>query len=369
MDDQSASSMVANSMKMDSVDRFAVLASIGDECIKEVEIQVLLKGKATPVCYVWFEPSSEMTIAEGIMKTMYVNKMVKAGCTVKVLMADLFARNKKIAYNLDRARAIGCYNIELWKALGMDLGKVGFMWLSDELNHHPADYWLLALDVSRKNDVDQLSRCRKNMDMEPHELEMFPVAEIFYPCIQVAALLSQKLQVDMWLLSIDDRDVGKLAKLYAKRANRENNLTILFHNMLPGLIGYPELHDKGGLAQNILMEDEVDTLSFKMRRVFCPLNVASVNPCLEYIRYVILPWFGTFEVVLKEGDGGSKTFSSMEELIFSYENGVIDSANVKLAFGRALNKILQPVRDHFSSNNEARALIITAEVQDKRETI
>ncbi|KXG30815.2 hypothetical protein SORBI_3004G240600 [Sorghum bicolor] len=346
-------------MKMDSVDRFAVLASIGDECIKEVEIQVLLKGKATPVCYVWFEPSSEMTIAEGIMKTMYVNKMVKAGCTVKVLMADLFARNKKIAYNLDRARAIGCYNIELWKALGMDLGKVGFMWLSDELNHHPADYWLLALDVSRKNDVDQLSRCRKNMDMEPHELEIFPVAEIFYPCIQVAALLSQK--VDMWLLSIDDRDVGKLAKLYAKRANRENNLTILFHNMLPGLIGYPELHDKGGLAQNILMEDEVDTLSFKMRRVFCPLNVASVNPCLEYIRYVILPWFGTFEVVLKEGDGGSKTFSSMEELIFSYENGVIDSANVKLAFGRALNKILQPVHDHFSSNNEARALIITAE--------
>jgi hypothetical protein len=36
----------------------------------------------------------------------------------------------------------------------------------------------------------------------------------------------------MWLLSIDDRDVGKLAKLYAKRANRENNLTILFHSIL-----------------------------------------------------------------------------------------------------------------------------------------
>jgi hypothetical protein len=58
-------------MKMDSVDRFAVLASIGDECIKEVEIQVLLKGKATPVCYVWFEPSSEMTIAE-VCKIVYV---------------------------------------------------------------------------------------------------------------------------------------------------------------------------------------------------------------------------------------------------------------------------------------------------------
>jgi hypothetical protein len=41
----------------------------------------------------------------------------------------------------------------------------------------------------------------------------------------------------------------------------------------------------------------------------------------------------------------------MEELIFSYENGVIDSANVKLAFGRALNKILQVnfLKDYFVS--------------------
>lgn len=31
----------------------------------------------------------------------------------------------------------------------------------------------------------------------------------------------------------------------------------------------------------------------------------------------------------------------MEELILGYESGVVDSANVKLAFEMALNKILQ----------------------------
>ncbi|KAK3162279.1 hypothetical protein QOZ80_1BG0087690 [Eleusine coracana subsp. coracana] len=104
-------------MEMNSDERFAILRSIGEECIYEDELRLLLKKKLDPICYVWFEPSPMMDIEQGIMKTRYVNELVKAGCTVKILMADWFLqRHPKI----------------------------------DELNHHGVDYWMLALDVSRK---------------------------------------------------------------------------------------------------------------------------------------------------------------------------------------------------------------------------
>jgi hypothetical protein len=34
-----------------------------------------------------------------------------------------------------------------------------------------------------------------------------------------------------------------------------------------------------------------------MVRAFCPPKVDKGNPCLEYVKYVIFPWFGKFEVV------------------------------------------------------------------------
>lgn len=43
-------------MKMSYDDKFAVLRSMGEECIYEDELRLLLKKKAAPVCYVWFEP-------------------------------------------------------------------------------------------------------------------------------------------------------------------------------------------------------------------------------------------------------------------------------------------------------------------------
>lgn len=51
-------------MEMSSDDRFAVLRSIGEECIYEDELRLLLKKKPAPICYVWFEPSPGMDIEQ-----------------------------------------------------------------------------------------------------------------------------------------------------------------------------------------------------------------------------------------------------------------------------------------------------------------
>lgn len=44
------------------------------------------------------------------MKTIYINKMVKAGCTVKILITDWFLqRHPKIGNDLNKIRTIAEY--------------------------------------------------------------------------------------------------------------------------------------------------------------------------------------------------------------------------------------------------------------------
>uniref|UniRef100_A0A0A8YQU2 TIDP3108 n=1 Tax=Arundo donax TaxID=35708 RepID=A0A0A8YQU2_ARUDO len=345
-------------------DRFAVLRSIGKECIHEDELRLLLKKKTDPTCYIWFEPSPMMDIEQGIMKTIYVNKMVTAGCTVKILMADWFLqRHPKIGSNLNKIRAIGCYNIAMWKAAGMYLDRVEVVWLSDELNHHAGDYWPLAMDVARKYTMKRMARyCVYTV---PYGPERLPAAEIIYPCMQVAAVLCQKLQVDIWLFSMDQREIILLAKDYCEDINRENRSTILLHCMLPNLLEDPEFQDERDPGRTIFMLDEEDDVNEKIISAFCPPKESVRNPCLEYIKSVVLPWFGKFEVVQKEGNGSNKTYSSMEELNVDYESGDLDSSDLKLAFGKAINEILEVVGEYFRSNTEAQALITARKFQNQ----
>jgi tyrosyl-tRNA synthetase len=65
-------------------ERLATLRSIGDCADDQYELSLLLKRKTAPVCYVWCDPTPWMHISQGILMTANVNKMIKAGCKVKI---------------------------------------------------------------------------------------------------------------------------------------------------------------------------------------------------------------------------------------------------------------------------------------------
>lgn len=349
-------------MEMRSDGRFEVLRSIAEECIYEDELHQLLVKKSEPICYVWFEPSPMMDIEQGILKTNYVNKMVTAGCRVKILMVDWFLqRHPKIGNNLNKIRAIGCYNIAMWKAAGMYLDRVEIVWLSDELNHYAVDYWTLAMDVSRKHTMRRMaSYC---VYIGPFGPERLPAAEIVYPCMQIAAVSCQKLQADIWLFSMDQRDIIMLARDYCEDINMGYKPAILLHCKLPNLLEDPDFQDVRDPGRTIFMLDTKEFVNVKISRAFCPPKVAVCNPCLQYIKSIVLPWFGKFEVVPVEGNGSSRTYLSMEELNGAYESGDLDSTDLKLAFQKAINNILERVHEFFHTNIEAQALITACKME------
>ena len=64
-----------------------------------------------------------------------VNKMVRAGCRVKILVED-----QRTGEDSSEMRAAGCHMIEVWKALGMELDGVEFLWSSEETNKRAHEY-------------------------------------------------------------------------------------------------------------------------------------------------------------------------------------------------------------------------------------
>ncbi|CAM0954708.1 unnamed protein product [Alopecurus aequalis] len=350
-----------DTMESSSYDRISVLSSIGEQCIYADEFgRLLKKKKGAPICCVWFESTLSMDTTQGLLKTIYVNKMVKAGYIVKILIADWFAqRNHNICGSKDIIRTIGCYNIEMWKAAGMDFNRVELVWFSDVLERHAADYWLLALDVSRKCTLKGTTSCCA--DTAPHA-PVLPAADIFYPCMQVAAILCQKLQADIWLFSMDQRDTVMLTREYCEDTKRETKPTIMLHNTLPNLVHdiyvpLKGLYDRRDPKWNILMHDKEVILNRKIKRAICPPKGAVCNPCLEYIKYVIFPWFGKFVVIQKDQNGSNKSFACMEDFIVEYECGNLDPVDVKLAFEKGIYKILEHVGNCFNNNPEAQALV------------
>jgi tyrosyl-tRNA synthetase len=190
--------------------------------------------------------------------------------------------------------------------------------------------------------------------IDRYALRDFNAAEILSPCLQSAGMLLFP-EADMWLLSLDQRGAHMLAREYCNaRGNGDRRPVALFNNVLPNLLEMPEMEMCGDPRWAVFMEDSEHAIGRTMRKAFCPPGSVEGNPCLEYIQHIILPWFGKFEVVRGDEDGGNKTFVSMEEFAADYKSGALHPPDVKQALERALNMMLQPVRDHFRNKAEAK---------------
>lgn len=47
--------------------------------------------------------------------------------------------------------------MQVWKAAGMDMTNVEFLWASEEINTHANEYWLRVMDIARKFNVPRVS--------------------------------------------------------------------------------------------------------------------------------------------------------------------------------------------------------------------
>ncbi|KAL3756107.1 hypothetical protein ACHAWU_005611 [Discostella pseudostelligera] len=414
---------------------FRRILSVGEECISEKELQALILSKGrgteryqqppntpTPAVdaanadavpttatdidiaprirlYDGFEPSGRMHIAQGLLKSVNVNKCTSPGThsTFCFWVADWFAlMNDKMGGDLSKIVIVGKYLIEVWKAAGMDLQNVEFRWASDEITQRAHIYWPIMLDVARRFNVTRIKKCCQIMGRLEGSLT---AAQVLYPLMQCTDVFF--LEADICQLGVDQRKVNMLAREYCDAAKRRYKPVILSHHMLYGLKEGQEKMSKSDPDSAIFMEDTVEDVERKIRKAYCPTQEkeqlsppplpppttssgtnndvdADVdagkesmhltkdnlkNPILDYVQHIVLSSPGaTFTCSTTTTTSSSTTtttttYTDYNAVKEDFLSGKITPDQLKDGLITALNELLQPVRDHFTNDDNARGLL------------
>jgi tyrosyl-tRNA synthetase len=347
---------------MNNDERYTLLRSVGEECIQESELRNLIEKKPNIRCYDGFEPSGRMHIAQGIYKAVNVNKCTAAGCEFVFWVADWFAlMNDKVGGELEKIGIVGRYLIEVWKAAGMDMEKVVFLWSSKEITSHADTYWRMVLDIGRQNTIARIKKCCTIMGKAEGTLT---AAQILYPLMQCSDIFY--LKTDICQLGLDQRKVNMLAREYCDLIGRKLKPVILSHHMLAGLKQGQAKMSKSDPDSAIFMEDTEEDVARKIGQAYCPRVVQSAyavtddgapvatddrNPVLDYYQCVVYARPGVSATI------NGNTYATYEDLETAFVKGAVSEAELKACLIAEVNALLAPVRQHFATNAEAHELL------------
>ncbi|CAJ1960042.1 unnamed protein product [Cylindrotheca closterium] len=355
------------------------ILTVGEECIAASELKALMtaKGRGSDQAgfnlYDGFEPSGRMHIAQGVFKAMNVNKCTAEGTNATFIfwVADWFAlMNDKMGGDLEKIKTVGLYLIEVWKAAGMNLENVVFKWASEEITNNADKYWPIMLDVARRFNITRVKKCCQIMGRLEGSLT---AAQILYPLMQCTDVFF--LKANICQLGVDQRKVNMLAREYCDAAKIKNKPIILSHHMLFGLKAGQEKMSKSDPDSAVFMEDSAEDVERKIMNAYCPTEEEAdgekpkeevqdagkesmhlvedkiKNPCLDYIQHIIFsPPGASFKA-------GENTYTNFPDVRTKFLSGEISEAELKEALIAALNELLEPVRTHFTQDENAKNLL------------
>jgi tyrosyl-tRNA synthetase len=343
-------------------DRLELIKEVGEEIVSYGELTELLKKKKRFIAYDGFEPSGKIHIAQGILRAINVNKMTKAGADFKMWVADWHAwANNKMGGDLEKIKIVGEYFIEVWRACGMDMNNVEFVWASDAMGKK--EYWKIVMEVARLSTLNRILRTTQIMGR--NDKDVLQASQIFYPCMQTADIFY--LKADVTQLGMDQRKVNVLAREIGPKLGFWKPI-IVSHHMLMGL-QEPVSKEKDTKERAIEMKmskSKPDTAIFmtdsekevqrKLKKAWCPEKQVLDNPIFEYCKYIIFEKFDEFVIERPEKFGGNVTFNSYSDLESAYAKGDIHPADLKNTTAKYINELLVPVREYFEKNSKAKKL-------------
>jgi tyrosyl-tRNA synthetase len=192
------------------------------------------------------------------------------------------------------------------------------------------------------------------------------------------------LKTDICQLGVDQRKVNMLAREYCDKQKDMTKPIIVSHHMLSGmtkpkasekaeddsdeddhLTAVTNKMSKSDPNSAIFMEDSEKEVIRKVKVAYCPPamefetigKTKNRNPILDYCESIIFPAYGEMKIVRAAEHGGNVTFTKYEDLRDAYCREEVHPGDLKTTVAAAINKLLQPVRDHFENDPYARGLL------------
>ena len=152
------------------------------------------------------------------------------------------------------------------------------------------------------------------------------------------------------------------------------------HHMLMGLQGKkePEGYDenrridveisskmsKSKPETCIFVHDSKEEIERKIFKAFCPEKVVDGNPVLEYCKYIIFRKQKSLKISREAKFGGDIEYFSYEDLEKDFREGKLHPLDLKRAVAEGLDRIIEPVRNHFEKNKHAKKLYEIVKAQE-----
>jgi len=275
-----------------------------------------------------------------------ISDMLRAGCEVTVLFADLHAYldNMKAPWELLELRTQYYeHSIKaMLMSIGVPLDKLKFV--------RGTDYQLskeYSLDVYRLSSIVTEHDARKAGAEVVKQVSHPLLSGLLYPGLQ--ALDEEYLKVDAQFGGVDQRKIFTYAEKYlpalgyAKRAHFMNP-------MVPGLTGAKMSSSEADSKIDLL--DSASSIKKKLKKAFCEPGNIKDNGVLSFCKYVIFPVAlkgENFLIERKEENGGNSSYDNFEALESDFAAEKVHPGDLKVSVEKYLNRLLEPVRQYFET--------------------
>jgi tyrosyl-tRNA synthetase len=275
-------------------------------------------------------------------------QLIKAGCVVTILFADLHAYldAMKTTWDLLKIRT-EYYQIvikEIISSLGGDVNKIKFVKGSDY--QLTPEYTIDVYKFLSKVTIEHAQKAGAEVVKQSDNPLM---SGLVYPLLQV--LDEVYLNTDAELGGLDQRKIFMMSRDHLQKLGYKSNIHLM-NPMIPSInsksgekMSSSEPNSKIGLLdgtkeikkkinKGFLEESNTDSGLFKILELI-------VFPSLE------LKGLDKFVINRDEKWGGKLEFSSFEEVKTLYESNSIAPPDIKLGLGDYIDGLVKPIRDKF----------------------
>nr|QBK87269.1 MAG: tyrosyl-tRNA synthetase [Marseillevirus LCMAC201] len=286
-----------------------------------------------------------------------IAELVKAGCEVYILIADLHAMLDNLKSTEKQVHNRSDYYTRTIKnmltQLNVDLDKVTFI-LGSTYQTKP-EY---TMDMYRLNMLCKVSDARHAGSEVVKQSNNPMMTGLLYPSLQ--ALDEEYLHVDAQLGGIDQRKIFMFAREFLPKIGYRKRIHLMTP-MVPGIrhcassksMDSQEKMSASDTKTKLDMLDTRNQIKKKIASAFCIPGDVTDNSILDILERVLFPLLKhlskDFVIIRREEHGGPITFTNFNKVREAFVAEKLHPADLKAGIVHTLDIFIEPVRKEFES--------------------
>ena len=342
---------------MDVESRIArVLKEPTQEVVELNELRQIFETKSKPRHYIGLEISGKLHLGSLILTGYKINDFIEAGVDCNVFLADWHTYiNNKLDNNWEKIIEVSKYYSEAFKIFCPGVKII----LGSTLYDNYDEYWKNFMIFSKHMTLSRTLRALTIMGRS--EKEKLDFSQLMYPSMQSADI--KALDLDIVHAGMDQRKIHMLVREIFPKLGWKVPVSVHQH-LLPGLteptkfgLGEGDEQDyrisskmsKTNPLGAVSIHDNESTIQNKISRAYCPIGESENNPILEITKYVIFHKFPEFQIERPSKYGGNLVYNDYKKLEYDYIQKKIHPKDLKDSVSIYLNKVIEPIRNHFKN--------------------